>query len=51
MDNAQKPAITIQSALICSPRDSPITATAQVPKAATPIHSSFFHTLMPRKLN
>jgi hypothetical protein len=37
--------MTIQSALICSPRDNARTATAQVPKPATPIQRSFFQML------
>jgi hypothetical protein len=38
--------MTIQSALIFSPRQSARTATAHVPNAATAIHSNFFHTLI-----
>jgi hypothetical protein len=46
MDNAQNPATTIQSALICSPSDDAKIATAQVPNPATLNQSSFFHRLI-----
>jgi hypothetical protein len=46
MDKAQNPATTIQSALMCSPRDNPRTAIAHVPNAAMPNQSNFFPTLM-----
>ena len=39
--------MTIQSALICSPRDNARMAMAHVPNAATPNHSSFFQMLIP----
>jgi hypothetical protein len=47
MDNAQNPAATIQSALMCSPRDSASIAIAHVPNAATANQSSFFQRLIP----
>jgi hypothetical protein len=46
MDNAQNPAVTIQSALMGSPRDKASIATAHVPNAATANQISFFQRLI-----
>src|SRR6266436_2188994 len=46
MDNAQKPARTIQSALISSPRESARRANAHTPSAEMTTQSSFFQKLI-----
>jgi hypothetical protein len=47
MYHAQNTAVTIQSALMGSPRDKASIATAHVPNAATANQSSFFQGFIP----